>query len=177
MDDAAQSNRSHGDASADAPDRPPSAGPAIHISGSHAPATLGPLIERLEAALAPRAGEVRVRVVHDDEMAAAHQRYKNVPGTTDVLTFDLAEDSDQPLDADLLVCIDEAARQAAARGLPVDHELMLYITHGILHCSGFNDDTETNAEAMHAREDELLAAIGIGPVYATDEAADAEHAE
>lgn len=153
------------------PDRPPSAGPAIHIEWTTGAAhhdAIAPLLDRLSAALAPRAGEARVRVIDDNAMADAHQRYKDVEGTTDVLTFDLAGDPDAPLDTDILVCIDEAARQANARGIPVEHELLLYITHAVLHCSGFNDDTDANAQAMHAREDELLSAVGIGAVFSTD---------
>src|SRR5437870_1052559 len=36
-------------------------------------------------------GEVRVRVVGDAAMAAAHEKFGGVAGTTDVLTFDLSE--------------------------------------------------------------------------------------
>ena len=36
-------------------------------------------------------GEVRVRIVGDDAMAAAHEEFAGVPGTTDVLTFDMSE--------------------------------------------------------------------------------------
>lgn len=150
------------------PDRPPSAGPAIHVewtTGAAHADSLEPLLSKLSGALAPRAGEARVRVVDDADMARAHERYKDTPGTTDVLTFDLAEDPAEPLDADLLVCIDEARRQADARRIPVEHELLLYITHGILHCSGCNDHTPHAADLMHAREDQLLTAAGIGPVF------------
>lgn len=118
------------------------------------------------AALNPPAGsEVRARIVADAEMADAHERYKGVPGTTDVLTFDLSAPGG-PLDADLLVCRDEAARQAAARGIPTVQELLLYIVHGMLHCLGHDDLTDEAAAAMHAREDEVLSAIGVGPTYA-----------
>ncbi|MEO1584973.1 MAG: rRNA maturation RNase YbeY [Planctomycetota bacterium] len=157
----------------DGPDRPPSAGPAISVLGradsSETPELPG-LARKLATALATRQGSVRVRIVGDDAMADAHQRYKDIEGTTDVLTFDLAGDPSAPLDADVLVCIDEAARQAQARGIPIEHELLLYITHAVLHCSGYNDDTDEAAAAMHAREDELLTAIGIGPVYGTNKA-------
>jgi probable rRNA maturation factor len=112
-------------------------------------------------------GEVRVRVVGDGEMGAAHSRYAGVAGTTDVLTFDLGEGG--PLDADLLVCADEAARQAAARGHPPERELLLYVLHGVLHCLGHDDHDEAAAAAMHACEDEVLTAIGVGPTYARGE--------
>ena len=113
-------------------------------------------------------GEVRVRVIADAEMATAHERYSNVPGTTDVLTFDLREDPnpEAPLDVDVLICADEARRQATARGVPVQRELLLYIVHAVLHCLGEGDHDEAAAARMHEREDRVLAAIGVGAVYA-----------
>ena len=113
-------------------------------------------------------GEVRVRVVADAEMAAAHVKYSGVPGTTDVLTFDLRDDpcAGGPLDTDILVCIDEAHRQAAARGLNVERELLLYIVHGVLHCLGYDDHDEAAHRAMHNEEDRVLEAIGVGRTFA-----------
>jgi len=111
-------------------------------------------------------GEVRVRLVGDDEMARVHERWAGVPGTTDVLTFDLADGPG--LDTDLYVCVDEARRQAEARSHALEHEILLYVVHGVLHCLGYDDHDEDEAERMHHREDEVLAAIGVGRVYAED---------
>lgn len=113
-------------------------------------------------------GEVRVRVMADAEMAAAHERYSGVPGTTDVLTFDLREERTEaaPLDTDILVCIDEARRQAAERGMTAERELLLYIVHGVLHCLGYDDHDEAAHRAMHAEEDRVLEAIGVGRTFA-----------
>lgn len=114
-------------------------------------------------------GEVRVRVVGDEEMAAAHQRFAGQAGTTDVLTFDLAEGAAAaggPLDVDILVCFDEAARQAGARGHGAVLELLLYILHGVLHCLGHDDHSEDGYARMHAEEDRVLDALGVGPVFA-----------
>lgn len=137
------------------------------------------LTERSRAALAHLgvAGDVRVAVVRDDEMARAHERFSNVAGTTDVLTFDLRDPApprasrpcpspQAPLDVDILVCVDEARRQAAARAVPLEHELLLYIVHGVLHCLGEDDHDPDAAARMHEREDRILAAIGVGAVYA-----------
>ena len=120
-------------------------------------------------------GEVRVRLVEDTEMAAAHERHCGVPGTTDVITFDLTEGGSalgEALDVDLLVCADEAERQARVRGHEVRGEVLLYIVHGMLHCLGHDDHDEADANAMHAREDEVLAAIGVGATYAPSPGAD-----
>ncbi|MFG0260076.1 MAG: rRNA maturation RNase YbeY [Phycisphaerales bacterium JB041] len=134
------------------------------------------LVSTAAAALAPVAelgGEVRGRIVGDAEMAEAHEKWLDIPGTTDVLTFDMREHESEPLDVDLLLCFDEASRQAAERGLRPEHELLLYTVHGVLHCLGHDDHTEADAARMHAEEDRLLAAAGVGPVYAAAERADA----
>ncbi len=119
------------------------------------------------AALDAARGEVRVRLVGDEEMAAAHERHTGVSGTTDVLTFDLS-DGDGWLDVDILVCVDEAARQGLQRGISAERELLLYIVHGVLHCLGYDDHTDEQSRRMHAREDEILERIGVGATYAAE---------
>ncbi len=119
------------------------------------------------AGLLRLAGEGRIRIAGDSEVAAAHLKHLGVPGSTDVITFDLADPgSPRVLDADILVCLDEAERQAQARGTPIENELLLYMIHGLLHCLGYDDHDERAWAAMHAREDEILTALGIGPVFA-----------
>ena len=114
------------------------------------------------------AGEVRVRVVDDIEMASAHEEFAGVAGTTDVLTFDLAEPGSTDLDADILVCVDEAKRQAAARNHAPERELLLYIIHGVLHCRGHDDHDPEAATRMHAEEDRILSALGVGSTFAPE---------
>lgn len=112
----------------------------------------------------PRAGEVRVRIVDDAEMAAQHEEFAGIPGTTDVLTFDMSGEPDSRgillLDVDITVCLDEAARQGAKRHHATEDELLLYALHGVLHCLGHDDHDDDAYRAMHAAEDEILAAIG-----------------
>ncbi len=111
-------------------------------------------------------GELRIKAVGDREMADAHDRYKGVRGTTDVLTFDLSLDAElTDVDIDALVCVDEAARQAFARSTTVERELLLYVLHAVLHCTGYDDTTPDGAARMHDAEDRILTAIGVGPVY------------
>lgn len=73
-----------------------------------------------------------------------------------------------PLDVDLLICVDEARRQSAARGHSIERELLLYILHGVLHCLGEDDHDPTDAARMHAREDEVLDAIGVGATFSRE---------
>ena len=126
---------------------------------------------RLDEALAElgAVGELRVAVIADAEMADAHERHSGVAGTTDVLTFDLGEPGG-PLDVDVLVCVDEAERRAAELGHPARHELLLYGVHAALHCLGHDDKRPDAADAMHAEEDRVLRAIGVGAIFSASPA-------
>jgi len=112
--------------------------------------------------------QLRVRVVDDAEMAAAHERHMNAPGTTDVIPFDAADGAaarGEPLDADVLVCLDEARRQAERRRTEYVHELLLYVVHALLHCLGHDDRDDAAFARMHAEEDRILTELGVGAVF------------
>lgn len=127
----------------------------------------------------PNTGQVRVAIVDDQRMSIAHQQFSGIAETTDVLTFDLADNdpcfeniSDKDfdkkvLDTDLTICFDQAMRQSALHNHPVEHELLLYIVHGVLHCLGYDDHDETGYQQMHEKEDELLASIGLATTFFT----------
>jgi len=119
-----------------------------------------------------RYGELSLAVVGDVQMAQLHEQYKDVPGTTDVLTFDLGEDLDaDSIEGEIIICLDEAMRQAAERGHSVRHELLLYVVHGILHLLGEDDHDPEDFKRMHAREDQILTQLGLGAVFARGEGA------
>ena len=111
-------------------------------------------------------GEVRVMLTDDAGIASAHVERCGVAGVTDVITFDLSEGGGRDgLDVDLLVCVDEARRQGVARDWGVEREILLYALHGVLHCLGYDDADEGSSRRMHAREDEVLDAIGVGRTF------------
>ena len=127
--------------------------------------------DRLSACLAHvpvPVARVTVEVIDDHRMTALHERFSNVPGTTDVLTFP-ASGPGEPVEVDIAICVDEAARQATTRGHELRRELLLYALHGVLHCTGFDDRTPAEHARMHAEEDRILQAIGLGVVYARGE--------
>jgi probable rRNA maturation factor len=127
--------------------------------------------DRLSACLAHvpvPVARVTVEVIDDHRMTALHERFSNVPGTTDVLTFP-ASGPGEPVEVDIAICVDEAARQATSRGHELRRELLLYALHGVLHCTGFDDRTPAEHARMHAEEDRILQAIGLGVVYARGE--------
>jgi probable rRNA maturation factor len=131
-------------------------------------------VRRLLRLLHLTSGSWSISLVRDPEMAALHKRTMNDPTTTDVLTFDLRGSptpqtsrlkSQDSIDLDTVICLDEARRRAQELRHPVEHELLLYALHSLLHVQGYDDRTRAQSKRMHAREDQLLTAVGIGPVY------------
>lgn len=122
-------------------------------------------------------GSVHVFVIDDRLMRDLHQAHLGEPDTTDVMTFDLTErepgtpGDETPIEVEIVVCADEAARRAAELGHGLDRELLLYAVHGLLHCTGMDDHTESGAAAMHEEEDRILRAIGVGATYRPGDAA------
>lgn len=100
--------------------------------------------------------ELDLAVVGAAEIALHNKRFLSHVGPTDVLGFDLSEAGRGGLSVQLIVCGDVAAAEAAARGLPKQRELMLYVVHGLLHMMGHEDQSIRGAAKMHAREEELL---------------------
>lgn len=123
-------------------------------------------LKRIAALAGITRGSITLVVVDDRRMSEMHDEYKGDPTTTDVLTFDLRDSSDEPLEGDIVLCLDEAGRQARERGHDTRTELLLYAVHGLLHLMGFDDIRAADYRKMHAKEDELFQLAGYGKVFA-----------
>jgi probable rRNA maturation factor len=104
------------------------------------------------------------------EMARLNQTFLHHAGSTDVLCFDYRQkpgppgrplpgcpaDSSASLQADIVVCVDEAVAQARRFRTTWQSELVRYIVHGILHLRGFDDRRPRRRRQMKRAEDHLL---------------------
>jgi probable rRNA maturation factor len=143
---------------------------AIEISGrtgaAHVP-YLRRNLPRAHAILRPPLRELSLALVGNARMAELHEQFMNVPGPTDVLTFELDHDARGRVTAgEVVVCVPYALREAARRGVPPRDELLLYALHGMLHLCGYDDLTDRDFAKMHKREDEILTELGVGRVFA-----------
>ena len=91
--------------------------------------------------------EVEVSIVDDESIARVHEEFMDIPGATDVITFDHGE---------IHISIETANRQADEYFNDRDAEIMLYILHGLLHLAGHEDATEEGMEVMDMHQQELL---------------------
>lgn len=115
--------------------------------------------------------QLSIAIVDDAQMSELHEQFMDITGTTDVLTFDLRDDPEDTsvIEGELILCVDEASRQAASRGHETRLELLLYGLHGLLHLMGYDDLDDDDYDRMHAREDKLLLKAGFDALFARDE--------
>lgn len=94
--------------------------------------------------------EVSVVLVSDKRIAEIHGRFMNDRSPTDVITFDHGE---------IVISTETAKRQARRFGTSLAHELRLYLVHGLLHLSGFDDKTAKGAAEMKRVQERVVAAV------------------
>jgi probable rRNA maturation factor len=94
-----------------------------------------------------RLREVSVVLVSDRRMAELHRRFLQHVGPTDVITFQHGE---------IFVSTETARRQARRFATSLEHELRLYIAHGLLHLRGFDDKKPVAAAEMKVAQERVV---------------------
>ncbi len=97
---------------------------------------------RLLGALA----EVVVTLVSDKRIDQIHRQFMNIPGATDVITFEHGE---------IVISAQTAERCALEFGHSVADEIGLYVIHGLLHLNGYVDGTDLEREQMHSIQEAI----------------------
>lgn len=99
---------------------------------------------------------VEVAVVDAREIARLNRRYLGHAGPTDVISFDLTDPHETRRSLQIILSGEVARRQARRHRQGLHRELLRYVVHGLLHCLGYDDQTPPDAQAMHARQENLL---------------------
>lgn len=83
-----------------------------------------------------------VRFVSDREMRRLNRDYRDRDATTDVLSFPGGETPEGPHLGDIAISVPAARRQARRRNHSVSRELRVLMLHGLLHCMGYDHETD-----------------------------------
>lgn len=103
-----------------------------------------------------------VAFVSDRRMVELNKLFRGKDSTTDVLSFPHEPDEfDTEADSlgDIVISVEQAAKQADENGLTLEGEIKQLILHGVLHLCGY--DHEADDGEMNARELELRDKLGI----------------
>lgn len=107
--------------------------------------------------------EVSILLTDDQNIRILNKQYRDIDESTDVLSFSQhegAEDfpcaEEENLLGDIVISVETARRQAEQRDVGLDEELEMLLVHGLLHLLGYDHAQPQEAEAMFARQAELL---------------------
>lgn len=116
-----------------------------------------------------RLADLSILLVDETTMADYHERFMDLPGPTDVMSFPMDElqsprdDEEPPLGmlGDIVLCPQVTARQASKNGREPDAEAEYLLIHGLLHLLGHDHAEPDEKVVMFALNDKIIAAWEI----------------
>lgn len=118
---------------------------------------------------------VSVVFTSDTEVHTLNREWRERDKPTNVLSFpmlereeleSLAADGPPVMLGDIALAYETCAREAADKGVSLEHHAAHLIIHGLLHLAGHDHvDSDTQAEQMEALETAILAKLGIADPY------------
>ena len=108
--------------------------------------------------------EIVLLFVSNQKIRAINRKYLNKDHSTDVISFDYECGGKNPsfkelFLGDIIVSTDKALQNSIEYGTTFFEEVALYVIHGILHLSGYNDTSKLERATMRRKEDALLRKI------------------
>jgi probable rRNA maturation factor len=111
--------------------------------------------------------DIGVIFVDEEPMTELHIKWMDEPGPTDVLSFPMDElrpgsdlvPSPEGILGDIVVCPQVAAEQAIKAGHSTMEEILLLVTHGMLHLVGFDHAEPEEEKEMFGLQKQFLASF------------------
>ena len=146
---------------------------SVDIRPRSTPANIRSLIRAVSRTTLARSdlkGRARlaVHLVDDEAIHRLNLEQRGVDSPTDVLSFPQLEDSGfitPPGEAvhvgDVVLSMDRVHAQAAEYGHSFEREIGYLTAHGLLHCLGYDHETDTDRADMREREEAVMDAAGL----------------
>lgn len=133
-------------------------------------------LKRTAWANAPLALELLI--VDEEEIKRLNREQRCVDKVTDVLSFpsmdgikgktvykeehgELIDEKGRIFLGSIVICEKRAREQAEEYGHPFERELHYLAVHGVLHCLGYDHETEEERAEMRQKEEEILSRMGL----------------
>ena len=117
-------------------------------------------------------------LVDEEEIQRLNRETRSMDKVTDVLSYPSLDDikgeplyaEDYPFELDeeerlfmgsVVVCLQRAKEQAEEYGHSLERELHYLLTHGVLHCLGYDHMTDEDKAEMREKEEYILKKLGI----------------
>ena len=124
-----------------------------------------PMIRKWVKAALFAPAELAIRFVDAEEGRELNRDYRGKDYATNVLTFAYAENEDDPVTGDIVLCCPVVEAEAREQRKPLEAHYAHLIVHGVLHAQGYEHEEDAEAEEMEAIETETLQALGYADPY------------
>jgi probable rRNA maturation factor len=104
--------------------------------------------------------DVSIAIVNDAAIHDINRQFLKHDEPTDVISFVLDQDG-QSIDGEIVLSADTAAATAKKIGWSTEDEMLLYVIHGALHLTGYDDLQPAARRQMRSREKHYLAQLGV----------------
>jgi probable rRNA maturation factor len=105
-----------------------------------------------------RPGQVNLVFVDNREIRRLNRDYRNRDAVTDVLTFNLDDDTDELL-GEVYISLPRAEHNAVAHGHSTGRELLYLFCHGLLHLCGLHHPDDGGLKRVHQFQEKYLARL------------------
>ena len=92
----------------------------------------------------------------DEYILEVNRQFLSHDYYTDIITFDLSENSASAISAEIYISVDTVRSNAVLFHKTFREELHRVVFHGVLHLCGYTDKTKKAQELMREREDYYL---------------------
>lgn len=102
--------------------------------------------------------KISIILSNRESVSKLKKQYFNVDVFTDVIAFNLEGDDDS-IDGEIYISIDDVIENSRIYEVSFNKEFKRVLVHGILHLTGYNDDTKKQKENMKILEDKYMLLI------------------
>ena len=108
--------------------------------------------------------DVTIFIGSDQQIKNLNKQFRGLDEPTDVLSFDSGEidpDTGNQILGDIAISYDSAERQSVEAGHPLLNEIILLLTHSILHLSGYDHVTPEEKKVMWNEQQKILDRLSV----------------
>lgn len=108
--------------------------------------------------------EISIQIDNDQALQKLNKRFLGYDQPTDVLSFESNEidpETGRFHLGDIVISFESAERQAQEAGHPLENEMILLLTHGILHLSGMDHSSKEEKFDMWNKQQTILDHMGV----------------
>ena len=123
--------------------------------------TVREAIAAAAAMLSTAGGEVSIVLTDDEAIRALNREWRGIDKPTNVLSFPASKTGESRLLGDIVIAYETLRREGDDEDRDFLHHLAHLAVHGFLHLSGYNHETDEQAEAMEGIESKIMTRLNM----------------